>query len=122
MTDFIWKIIMTVVIVLVGAAAGAAIPNLFNAIFNAGDTDIWKWVITVILSVVAVLPAWYIWKGTKLIPFVTNFAVRILIMLVIFLVLPFLGGFNLFDGWVWVISTIDIVAIIGFGLIGVWLK
>ncbi len=118
----LYKIIMTIIVAIVGVGAGAAIPTFFEALFNIGSTEWYTWLWTLILAGLAVLPAWYIWKGTKLIPLITNFVVRIMIMVTIFLILPFLGGFNFFDGWQATIMTIDAIAIIGFALVGIWLK
>lgn len=121
--NLIWKVVFTIVIVIVGAGAGAAIPQFFDAVFHPGNAEWYTWLWTIFVSLLAVLPAWYIWKGTKLIPFITNFVVRIMIMLTIFLILPFLAGaLGKLDSIQWAISAIDMIAIIGFGLIGLWLK
>ncbi len=122
--NLIYKIILTVVICIVGVGAGAAIPSFFDALFHPGDAEWYTWLWTVLVGALAVLPAWYIWKGTKLIPFLTNIFVRIIIMFTIFLLLPVLGGAlgNVSETAEWTIAAIDMVAVISFGLIGLWLK
>lgn len=121
--NIIWKVFFTFIIVIVGAGAGAAIPQFFDAVFHPGEAELYTWLWTVFVSLLAVLPAWYIWKGTKLIPLLTNLIVRIMIMITIFLILPFLAGiFGKWETIQWAISVIDMIAIVGLGLIGLWLK
>lgn len=121
----LWKIMMTIFVAIVGAGAGAAIPEFFHALYNIGSTEWYTWLWTILLAGLGALPAWYIWKGTKLIPLITNIVVRIMIMITIFLILPFLGGsLGEFLGstWTHTVQVIDAIAIIGFALIGIWLK
>lgn len=121
--NIIWKVFFTFIIVIVGAGAGAAIPQFFDAVFHPGDAEWYTWLWTVFVSLLAVLPAWYIWKGTKLIPLLTNLIVRIMIMITIFLILPFLAGaLGKWETIQWAISVIDMIVIVGLGLIGLWLK
>lgn len=122
--NFIWKIVMTVVIIIVGIGAGAAIPEFFKALFDIGNVEWYTWLWTILVATLAVLPAWYIWKGTKLIPLLTNIFVRIIIMVTLFLILPLLAGGlgHISTAAEGTIGAINIIAIIGFGLIGVWFK
>ncbi len=101
-----WKIFWTVVIIITGAVSMAAVVAVWDAIIGLinGDasTDFLGWILMFAGAILAAIPAWFAWKGTKLIPFITILPVRIIMIVVGCLFLPLL--------------------LVVFALIGIWLK
>ncbi len=94
-----WKIFWTVVIAITGFVSMLSVVEVFNVLIN-GPIDL-SIILPLIGAILCALPAWFAWKGTKLIPFLTNIVVRIVLIIV--------GCF------------VPILLVI-FALIGIWLK
>lgn len=115
------KILWTVVIVICGVGGTALIGEFFSAFSNLiSGEEILKNLFAVILAWIAILPMWFVWKGTKLIPVICNLVTRIVIIVVL-VALPMVGG--IFGGSIeTTLVVVDAVAIIGFAMVGLWLK
>lgn len=94
-----WKILWTVVIVITGGVAMYAVIDLFDVIIN-GPIDL-SIILPIIGAALAAFPAWFAWKGTKLVPLLTNFIVRIILI---------------------VVGCFIPVLLVVFALIGIWFK
>ena len=92
--------------------------------FQNGD---WGGIILgIVMLLFIIAPGWFLWKGTKLVPIISNFIVRIMTMILFLLILPVMGGafigtgdLNTAGEWILMKDTVGIVA---FSLIGIWLK
>ncbi len=115
-----WKIFWTVVVIVAGFAGIAAITEFFGAIIDlfTGEFTIGQ-IWTILVGWVIILPMWFMWKGTKLIPIVSNFVVRILTLVVFVGVIPAIAGMSFTPEW---LATFGVVGVYAFALIGIWLK
>ncbi len=95
-----WKIFWTVVIIITGAVAMAAVINFFDILINDCAIN-FEFFLTLLGAGLAAVPAWFAWKGTKLVPLLTNVVVRVILIII--------GCF------------VPILLVI-FALIGIWLK
>ncbi len=128
----IWKVVWTVVIVLVGPAAVHGLSGFVDATLAFNTEEIFPWLIDFIIALVLVLPAWFMWKGTHLVPIIFNLTVRIVIMVAILAILPALT--EIFSNANWASVTIGplgtwnvfefatIAGIYFFSLWGIWVK
>ncbi len=94
-----WKIFWTVVIVITGAVAMIAVIDLFKIILDFAAYELWEFLIAVLGAALAAVPAWFAWKGTKLIPFITILPIRIIMIVVGCFFPPLLVVFALIGIW-----------------------
>ncbi len=95
--SFFWKVFWTVIIIICGAAAMYGVVEFFNVLFN-GPYDL-SIIIPLIIAGLGALPAWFAWKGTKLVPLLTNFVVRVVMIVVGCFFPPLLVVFALIGIW-----------------------
>ncbi|BDU67617.1 MAG: hypothetical protein TYPL_2700 [Candidatus Tyloplasma litorale] len=123
----IMKFFWTIVVAIGGfaglTAVGEAIGHLTN---NVDDTSTaWEWIVLIIGFFIAIAPAWFMWKGTKLIPIVSNIIIRILTIIIVYGLaafgMYFASNDNLSDA-AWICSMVSAALIVAFSLIGIWLK
>lgn len=118
-----WKIIWSVIVIIFGFAGVTAISEFFVAIsdlFNDGGftlSQIW----TIFVAWLVILPMWFMWKGTKIVPIIFNLVVRIMLLVSCFFILPFVGGI-IGNPWEAILGSISILLIYGFALYGIWVK
>ncbi len=93
-----WKIFWTVVIVITGAVAMVAVVNFFDILINDFAIDL-NFFLTLLGAGLAAVPAWFAWKGTKLIPFITILPIRIIMIVVGCFFPPLLVVFALIGIW-----------------------
>lgn len=124
--SLLWKVFWTVIIVVFGATAVGHLGQFFDTLFSADLT--WAWLWDFILAILIVLPAWFMWKGTHLIPVIFNFVVRIVIMVLLLGVFPMMGGIDVATVEIPLLGTynlftfISIAGIYFFSLWGIWVK
>ncbi len=122
MTDnIIYKVIMTIGIVLIALGGSWGIANLFDnikALFN-GDFTL-PVIFGIIFAIAMVLPGWYVWKGTGIFPLNFMFFIRIIVFIVAIFGIPFIIGLFKFDAF-W-IEMLPGLIIIGLGMVGLWVR
>lgn len=118
--SLMWKVIWTVVVVICGVGGAYLIGEFFQAIQDLFTDFSVGALFTVILAWVAVLPLWFVWKGTKLIPIIFNIITRSL-LIVALVALPVIGGIIGGSAEAWC-STVAAIGTIGFAMVGIWLK
>lgn len=121
------KIIITIFCVLSPVVGLAILTNgdISNLVYYFNHKEYLKGIAMVISIFLILMPGWYMWKGTKLIPFITIFPVRIIILATVLLCAPVgemvqaiapsssAGGWIIFTG---VFMTIFL------SLWGIWIK
>ncbi len=118
----ILNIVWTVLVFVGGFAGMAAIPVALSKLQDV--SGFWPWIVAIIGFTIAVLPAWFMWKGTKLIPLITNIPFRIMMIVAVYAIAfvgVILGGIGL-QSLAWICTMISAIAIVAFSLIGIWLK
>ncbi len=104
--------------------------NIFGVIsdFTSGDSkQIWHGIGSLFSMILILMPMWYVWKGTKLIPFITIFPIRLIIFIVVLLCAPIGAFLSHFPGENISaagnsIATIGSFAIIFLSLWGIWIR
>ncbi len=96
--SLLWKIIWTIVLIAIGCVSFYAIIDLGDAIINGFDGNIISYIISVLLAFLSAIPAWFAWKGTKIVPFFPLIA-RIILIIVGCFIPPLLVVFALIDIW-----------------------
>jgi len=120
------KVILTVFCILSPVAGFAVLAtgmDIFSVIKDFKNGDIWKGVGALISMILILLPFWYVWKGTKLIPFITIFPIRLMIIIVVLLCAPIgsiVHNFNASAGDT--IAAIGVGSIIFLSLWGIWIN
>lgn len=119
------NIFWTIIVIMFPIAGIAVITQYVGDIGTAIDEQKWaQLVLAIIMFLLILSPGWFMWKGTKLIPIISNIFVRIITMILFLFLLPFGGelftslGYEWGDYLLW--SSIAGIAI--FSLIGIWLK
>lgn len=121
------KIFWTILVAIGGFAGMAAITVSIDKIQEFVKNDEggwWQWLVLIVGLIIAIAPAWFMWKGTDLIPFISNFITRSMTIGVVYLISlvgMILGGLDMTDP-AWICNMISASAIVIFSLIGIWLK
>lgn len=128
------KVLLTIFCVLsptIGFAVLFKSLDIFQVFSYFSDGHIWKGIGTLISMILVLLPMWYVWKGTKLIPFITIFPIRVLLITAVLLCAPIgsllegMGEHFKDDAMIasgHTIMTIGVGSIIFLALWGIWVK
>ena len=109
----------TIGIALLFTGAG----SILDIIKDFKDGEIWKGISSLLTIILIMLPMWYAWKGTKLIPFITIFPIRVIIFTVVLLCAPIGSLVAMFSPDAGnTIMTVGTIAIIFLSLWGIWIK
>ncbi len=123
-----WKVFWTVVVLVCGTAAVGHMGEFFDTLFAISDGITFAWLVDFIVALLVALPAWFMWKGTHLIPIIFNLVVRIIIMVLLLGVLPMMGGIDVATVSIPLLGTynlftfISVAGIYFFSLWGIWIK
>lgn len=92
------KILLTIIVIFLPVAGFAA---LVSGIESIGDSVTFgECVLTIFGFILMIIPGWMMWKGTKIIPILSNVIVRIISLILGIIFFPLGIFFSLWGIWV----------------------